>query len=59
VNYANGNAKASEFVDQSVKDDPGVYPPPDVRAKLTPDLTDTEETTRLMTRMWTRFMTGK
>jgi putrescine transport system substrate-binding protein len=59
VNYANGNAAASQFVDQSVKDDPGVYPPPEVRAKLTPDLTDTEETTRLMTRMWTRFMTGK
>ena len=59
VNYANGNAKAAEFVKQEVKDDPGVYPPPDVRAKLTPDLTDTEETTRLMTRMWTRFMTGK
>jgi putrescine transport system substrate-binding protein len=59
VNYANGNAKAAEFVDESVKNDAGVYPPPDVRAKLTPDLTDTEETTRLMTRMWTRFMTGK
>jgi len=59
VNYANGNAKSSEFVDETVKADPGVYPPPEVRAKLTPDLTDTEETTRLMTRMWTRFMTGK
>ena len=44
---------------EGVKDDPGVYPPPEVRAKLSPDLTDTEETTRLMTRMWTRFMTGK
>ena len=38
-----------------MKDDPGVYPPPEVRAKLSPDLTDTEETTRLMTRMWTKL----
>jgi putrescine transport system substrate-binding protein len=59
TNYANGNAKAAEFVDDAVKSDPGVYPPTEIRAKLAPDLTDTEETTRLMTRSWTRFMTGK
>jgi len=59
VNYPNGNVAAAEFVDQEVLNDPGVYPPPEVRAKLTPDLADSEETTRLMTRMWTRFMTGQ
>lgn len=59
TNYANGNAKATELVDEAVRNDPGVYPPPEVRAKLAPDLTDSEETTRLMTRMWTRFMTGQ
>jgi putrescine transport system substrate-binding protein len=59
TNYANGNAAATELVDEEVRNDPGVYPPPEVLAKLAPDLTDTEETTRLMTRMWTRFMTGQ
>jgi len=59
VNYANGNAQALQFVDEKVRNDAGVYPPPEVRASLAPDLTDSEETTRLMTRMWTRFMTGK
>jgi putrescine transport system substrate-binding protein len=59
TNYANGNAKATELVDEAVRNDPGVYPPPEVRAKLAPDLTDSEETTRIMTRLWTRFMTGK
>ena len=59
TNYANGNAAALQLVDEAVRNDPGVYPPPEVRAVLAPDLTDTEETTRLMTRMWTRFMTGK
>jgi|HigsolmetaAR201D_1030396.scaffolds.fasta_scaffold03274_7 putrescine transport system substrate-binding protein len=59
TNYANGNAKATELVDEEVRNDPGVYPPPEVRAKLAPDLTDSEETTRIMTRLWTRFMTGQ
>lgn len=59
TNYANGNAKATELVDEGVRNDQGVYPPAEVRAKLAPDLTDTEETTRLMTRMWQRFMTGR
>ncbi|HEY8540327.1 MAG TPA: polyamine ABC transporter substrate-binding protein [Steroidobacteraceae bacterium] len=59
TNYANGNAKATELVDEEVRNDPGVYPPPEVRAKLAPDLTDSEETTRVMTRLWTRFMTGQ
>ncbi len=59
VNYANGNSKATPFVNKDVAQDPGVYPPDDVKAKLVPDLSDTEETTRLMTRLWTKFMTGR
>jgi Spermidine/putrescine-binding periplasmic protein len=59
TNYANGNKEATPLVDESVRNDPGVYPPPEIMATLAPDLTDTEETTRIMTRMWTRFMTGK
>lgn len=59
TNYANGNASATALVDEAVRNDPGVYPPTEIRAKLAPDLTDTEDTTRLMTRLWTRFMTGQ
>jgi putrescine transport system substrate-binding protein len=59
VNYANGNAKSAPFVKKEVLEDPSVYPPPEVKAKLTPDLADTEEGTRTMTRLWTRFNTGK
>jgi putrescine transport system substrate-binding protein len=59
VNYANGNAEATAKVDPAVLNDPGVYPSAAVKAKLTPDLADTEDTTRIMTRMWQRFMTGK
>jgi putrescine transport system substrate-binding protein len=59
VNYANGNRLATPLVSKEVAEDTGVYPPPEVRNKLVPDLADTEETTRLMTRLWTKFMTGK
>jgi putrescine transport system substrate-binding protein len=59
VNYANGNAAATPLVDEGVRNDPGVYPPPEVKAKLFPDLSETQEFTRLLTRTWTRFMTGQ
>lgn len=59
VNYANGNAAAKPLVKPEVANDSGVYPPPAVMATLTPDLADTPETTRVMTRLWTRFRTGR
>ena len=59
VNYPNGNAAASQFVKKEVLDDPSVYPPQEVKVKLVPDLADTEDTTRLMTRGWQKFTTGQ
>ncbi|MET0497517.1 MAG: polyamine ABC transporter substrate-binding protein [Steroidobacteraceae bacterium] len=59
VNYANGNAKSFAMVDDKVKNDPGIYPTPEVKAKLFPSLAYSEDFTRLMTRMWTKFTTGK
>lgn len=59
VNYPNGNAAAAQYVDQEVLSDPSVYPPQEVKAKLVPDLMDTDETTRLMTRGWQRITTGR
>jgi putrescine transport system substrate-binding protein len=59
VNYANPVPTSLQFVKESIRNDAGVYPPPLVEAKLFPDLADTEEFTRLETRMWTRFMTGQ
>ena len=58
VNYANGNKEASQFVNKEVLEDPGVYPPQEIKAKLVPDLADTEEGTRIMTRGWQQFTTG-
>lgn len=59
VNYPNGNAQATQYVNKEVLDDPSVYPPQEIKAKLVPDLADTEETTRVMTRGWQKFTTGK
>ena len=59
VNYANANAASLPLVDEGVRNDPGVYPPPEIKAKLYPDLSETPEYTRLLNRSWTRFQTGQ
>ena len=59
INYANGNAASLQFINDAVKYDPGIYPTAEVKAKLFPDLAETEEFTRLLNRTWTRFTTGK
>jgi len=59
INYANGNAASLQFINDAVKNDPGIYPTAEVKAKLFPDLAETEEFTRLLNRTWTRFTTGK
>jgi putrescine transport system substrate-binding protein len=59
VNYATGNAASLALVDESVRNDPGVYPPAEVKAKLFPDLAASDDFTRLVNRSWTRFTTGQ
>ena len=58
VHYPNGNSASRPFVSKEVLEDPGIYPPPEVMAKLVPDLADSDESTRLMTRGWQQFTTG-
>jgi putrescine transport system substrate-binding protein len=59
VMYANANARATALVDAEVRDDPSVYPPPDVKARLRTNLAKSAEFTRLLNRTWTRFTTGR
>jgi putrescine transport system substrate-binding protein len=47
------------YVLESVKDDPAIYPPPQLREKLAVQLADSPEQTRLITRMWEKFKTGQ
>jgi putrescine transport system substrate-binding protein len=59
VNYANGNGASLSMVSDEVKNDPGIYPTPEVKAKLFPSLAYGEDFQRLMNRMWTKFQTGQ
>ncbi len=59
VNYANPNAAALAAVSDEVKNDPNIYPSAEVKARLFPSLAISEDFTRLLTRMWTRFTTGQ
>ncbi|HVW68734.1 MAG TPA: polyamine ABC transporter substrate-binding protein [Steroidobacteraceae bacterium] len=58
IKYANGDSP-TPAINDGVRNDPGIYPPPEVLAKLHPEPTRTSEYTRMLTRVWTRFKTGK
>jgi putrescine transport system substrate-binding protein len=57
--YANANLASQPFVLPSVKDDPGIYPPPEQRQSLAVQLADSPEQTRAITRVWQKFKTGQ
>ncbi len=59
VYYANANAAATPLVDEELRSDPGIYPTPEVKARLQPNLAKSAEFTRLLNRSWTRFTTGR
>ncbi|HEV7611673.1 MAG TPA: polyamine ABC transporter substrate-binding protein [Steroidobacteraceae bacterium] len=57
--YANANLASQPFVLDAVKNDPGIYPPPEQRQKLAVQLADSPDQTRAITRVWQRFKTGQ
>ena len=59
VNFANSNAASFELVNEEIRNDPGIYPSEAIKPKLVPDLAESAQFTRLLTRSWTRFKTGK
>ncbi len=59
VYYANANAAATALVDEQLRADAGIYPTPEVKARLQPNLAKSAEFTRLLNRSWTRFTTGR
>jgi putrescine transport system substrate-binding protein len=59
IKYANSVTPDLQPLDPEVRNDAGVFPPPEVRARLTPERPRPPEYQRLLTRAWTRFKTGK
>ena len=57
--YATANAAAQPLVQAAVRDDPGIYPPAELRQKLAVQLADTPDQTRAITRVWQKFKTGQ
>ena len=59
VFYASANAAATQFVDDEVKNNPGIYPPAEIVAKSFGLKSHTPGFDRDLTRAWTRIKTGQ
>jgi putrescine transport system substrate-binding protein len=59
ISFANSNAASWPLVSAEVKNNPGIFPTAEMMPKLVPDLPESAEFTRVLTRTWTRFRTGK
>ena len=58
IHYANANQASTALLDAALRNDPGIYPTPEVKAHLRPNLSKSAEFTRELNRAWTRFTTG-
>jgi putrescine transport system substrate-binding protein len=59
ITYASGVAGSVALVNESLRNDSAVYPSPEARARLVPMRARSQEFTRSLMRMWTRFKTGE
>jgi putrescine transport system substrate-binding protein len=59
VFYANGNKASQELLDEEVSNDPAIYPPAEVIAKLYTTTPSAPRVQREMTRIWTEVKTGQ
>jgi putrescine transport system substrate-binding protein len=59
MRYATANAASQPLLQTAVRDDPGIYPPQELRQKLAVQLADPLDQTRAVVRMWQRFKTGQ
>jgi len=59
IGSASMNAAATPLVDASLRDDPGVYPPAELRARLQPLRARSQAQSREENRVWARFRSGE
>ena len=59
VYYANGNKDSQEFLEEDVINDPAIYPDEETIANLFTTLPYDPKTQRLVTRLWTKVVTGQ
>ncbi|MCX7631635.1 MAG: spermidine/putrescine ABC transporter substrate-binding protein PotF, partial [Geminicoccaceae bacterium] len=56
--YANPNREATPLLSAELRDDPEIYPPPQVRARLFSPSARSEREIRNLNRLWTRLKSG-
>lgn len=59
IGSASMNAAATPLVDASLRDDPGIYPPAELRERLQPLRARSQAQSREENRIWVRFKTGQ
>ncbi|GGB82567.1 putrescine-binding periplasmic protein SpuD [Marinobacterium zhoushanense] len=59
VAYPNGNAAATQYVDEAIRNDPGIYPSKETSEKLYTFADLSPKVIRAMTRSWTRIKSGQ
>ena len=59
VSYPNPNIPGTALVKPAIRDDPAVYPPPEVRRRFFVDLPAPPDYERARTRAWTRLKSGE
>ena len=59
VKYANANLAATPLLPADIRDDPAIYPPVDVRARLYTDVVTPPSVDRVINRLWTAIKTGR
>ena len=59
IHYANDNLAATEFVVPEIRNNPAVYPTPEVEARLYESAEVAPALERIRTRTWTRIKTAK
>jgi putrescine transport system substrate-binding protein len=59
VFYANGNKASQQFIEKDILDDPGIYPDDATMAKLFTVKPYDPKSQRIVTRAWTKIVTGQ
>jgi len=56
--FANANRASFELQDESIRNDPDIYPPPEVMSRLFPNPVKAPDYVRSRNRLWTQIKTG-
>lgn len=56
--YANGNRASFELLNEEIRNDPSIYPPPAVMQRLFPNPVKGSDYVRARNRLWTQLKTG-